>query len=118
MAAELFGELRASQLAVIRTLDALTGHFAYSAYFAYYVGLGLLRPAQRWKLAAGGLVSAALLHGFFNAATSTLLQMVATVVAMLILVAVILNARKISPTREENFATISLSKARQRQTSA
>ncbi|MFN8057897.1 MAG: PrsW family glutamic-type intramembrane protease [Vicinamibacterales bacterium] len=111
-AAFAFGELRSVELALLRTLDALTGHFAYSAYFAYYVGLGLLRREHRWPLLGGGLLSASLLHGFFDAANSTVLQLVATIVSMFVLIAVVLNARKISPTRADNFATVSLHRAR------
>lgn len=111
-AAELYGELRAGQLAVIRTLDSLTGHLAYSGYFGYYVGLALMRPAHRHKLVLGGWVAASLVHGFFNASGGPLLRAVATVLAMLLLIAAILNARKLSPTRGDNFATVSLDHVR------
>jgi RsiW-degrading membrane proteinase PrsW (M82 family) len=94
-------------LAVLRTIDALTGHLAYSGYFAFFVGLGLMRPKQRERLWIGGWLSAALIHGFFDAVvgTSVFLGTVAGVVALFFLMTAILNARKISPTRDENFAT-------------
>lgn len=103
-------------LAVFRTIDALTGHVAYSGYFAYFVGLGLLRTVQRERLWLGGWLVAALIHGFFDAVVgeegALLGPAIATAVAFFFLIGVILNARKISPTRDENFATRSLAHVR------
>jgi RsiW-degrading membrane proteinase PrsW (M82 family)/pSer/pThr/pTyr-binding forkhead associated (FHA) protein len=102
-------------LAVFRTIDALTGHLAYSGYFAYFVGLGLMRPKQRERLWLGGWLVAALIHGFFDAVVderALLGPTIATFVAFFFLIAAILNARKVSPTRDENFATRALPRER------
>ncbi len=102
-------------LAVLRTIDALTGHLAYSGYFAYFVGLGLLRPAQRERLWIGGWLVAALIHGFFDSVADEgglLAPTLATFVGFFFLITAIVNARKISPTREENFATRAFSRLR------
>jgi RsiW-degrading membrane proteinase PrsW (M82 family) len=107
--------LEGSQLAIVRTLDGITGHIAYSGYFGYYVGLGLLRPSQRTRLWLGGWAGAAALHGADNAITgagSLMGMLLVKLVAISFLVTAILNARKVSPTRAENFATVALSRAR------
>jgi RsiW-degrading membrane proteinase PrsW (M82 family) len=101
--------------AILRSIDALTGHLAYSGYFAYFVGLGLMRPKQRERLWLGGWLVAALIHGFFDAVVdegALLGPTLATFVAFFFLITVILNARKLSPTREENFATRALPRER------
>jgi RsiW-degrading membrane proteinase PrsW (M82 family) len=96
-------------LAIIRTFDALSGHLAYSGYFAYFVGLGLLRTAHRERLWLGGWIGAALIHGFFNTfATNKFLTVISTAVAFFCLMTAILHARRVSPTRDENFATRAL----------
>jgi RsiW-degrading membrane proteinase PrsW (M82 family) len=100
-------------LAIIRTFDALSGHLAYSGYFAYFVGLGLLRTAQRERLWLGGWIGAALIHGFFNTfATNNFVTVISTAVAFFCLMTAILHARRVSPTRDENFATRALGKGR------
>jgi RsiW-degrading membrane proteinase PrsW (M82 family) len=96
-------------LAIIRTFDALSGHLAYSGYFAYFVGLGLMRKAQRERLWLGGWIGAALIHGFFNTfATNNFVTVISTAVAFFCLMTAILHARRVSPTRDENFATRAL----------
>ena len=96
-------------LAIIRTFDALSGHLAYSGYFAYFVGLGLLRTVHRERLWLGGWIGAALIHGFFNTfATNKFLTVISTAFAFFCLMTAILHARRVSPTRDENFATRAL----------
>jgi RsiW-degrading membrane proteinase PrsW (M82 family) len=105
--------LKSFPLAIIRTLDALSGHLAYSGYFAYFVGLGLLRTAQRERLWLGGWIGAALIHGFFNTfSTNNFVTVISTAVAFFFLMTAILHARRVSPTRDENFATRALRKER------
>jgi RsiW-degrading membrane proteinase PrsW (M82 family) len=107
----LRGILDGSQLAILRTVSGLSGHLAYSGYFAYYIGLGLLRPSQRTRLWLGGYLGASVLHGASNAANSTeslMLVLLVKLTTVSFLLAAILNARKVSPTRSENFATVSL----------
>jgi RsiW-degrading membrane proteinase PrsW (M82 family) len=93
-------------LALLRVLDALSGHIAYSGYFAYFVGLGLLRPNHRERYWIGGWIAAAFFHGLYDATTmNAFMRTVSTAITFFLLIAAILNARKVSPTREENFAT-------------
>jgi RsiW-degrading membrane proteinase PrsW (M82 family) len=103
-------------LAILRTIDALTGHLAYSGYFAYFVGLGLLRPKHRERLWLGGWLAAAVIHGFFDAVVGGAGALFAPTLAMFVgfffLMGAILQARKISPTRDENFATRALPRER------
>jgi RsiW-degrading membrane proteinase PrsW (M82 family) len=92
--------------AILRTIDALAGHMAYSGYFAYFVGLGLLRPQHRERYWLGGLLATALIHGLYDATTgSTFMRTLSLAVTFFLLIAAILNGRKVSPTRDENFAT-------------
>ena len=102
------GYLQATQLAVARTLDSASGHLAFSGYFGYYVGLGLLRPRHQIRYWIGGYVGAAAIHGLSNALAlfeSVPLTVAMNFVSVSFLAAVVLNARRISPTRDQNFAT-------------
>ena len=65
-----------------------------------------MRPQQRERLWLGGWVAAAVLHGFYDATTgSPVFTTISTFVAFFFLIAVIVRARKTSPTRSDNFAT-------------
>lgn len=105
------------QLGIARTLNSLPGHLAYSGYFAYFVGLGLLRPLERTRLWVGGWVVASVIHGLGNAVEVLWLRTGIALTALLFLFAVIINARKLSPTRSQNFATLALTRARIKQSS-
>jgi RsiW-degrading membrane proteinase PrsW (M82 family) len=109
--------------ALFRGIGDIAGHQAYSGIFGYYVGLAALYPAQRNKLILRGFLTAILLHALWNTMgalgraniggpTVMLVGQVALVFCSLaFLIACILQARKISPTRASNFATnLSLAK--------
>ena len=100
------------QLGIARTLESLPGHLAFSGYFGYFVGLGLLRPLERTRLWLGGWVVSSLIHGFGNAVDVRWISVVISLTALIFLIAVIINARKLSPTRSQNFATLALTRAR------
>ena len=51
-----------------RGLPTLTGHCAYSGLFGYFIGLSVLRPKQAIYLLPIGYLSAAALHGAWDAA--------------------------------------------------
>jgi RsiW-degrading membrane proteinase PrsW (M82 family) len=91
-------------LAIMRTVKGMAGHIAYSGYFAYFVGLGLMRPRHRERFWIGGWIGASIIHGLFNASPGSVSSLV-SVTAFFLLLAVILKARQISPARDENFAT-------------
>ncbi len=113
------GMLAGLQLVITRTLDSLTGHMAFSGYFAYFVGLGLLRPRERVRLWAGGYVIASAIHGLGNAVSAhPLAGLVVSTLSFLFLVAVIVNARKLSPQRSQNFATLALTTRRAKRTAS
>lgn len=113
MAIKAGGELAGLQLLIPRILGAIAVHVAYSGYFGYFIGLSALKPRKRWQLLATGYLTAATLHAFWNSAEmfgqnsimDTLLQGIAGVIAYGFLIAAILKARQISPTRDQNFAT-------------
>lgn len=96
--------LQSFPLAILRTVKGMAGHIAYSGYFAYFVGLGMMRPHHRERYWIGGWVGASIIHGLFNASPGSVSSLV-SVVAFFLLLAVILKARQLSPTRDENFAT-------------
>jgi RsiW-degrading membrane proteinase PrsW (M82 family) len=113
MAIQAGGQLAGLQLLIPRIMGAIAVHVAYSGYFGYFFGLSVLKPRKRWQLLAIGYLTAAILHAFWNSAdmfgqnpiTDALLQCVAGVIAYGFLIAAILKARQISPTRAQNFAT-------------
>jgi RsiW-degrading membrane proteinase PrsW (M82 family) len=99
-----------------RGLPAIAGHLAYSGVFGYFIGLAVLKPSSAPRLLITGWVTAAFLHGAWDAVLSlgSLLGYFPTVfIAGLIallsyayLGSAILKARKMSPTRSQNFATV------------
>ena len=103
--------LQSFPLAILRTVKGMAGHIAYSGYFAYFVGLGLMRPRHRERYWLGGWIGASLVHGLFNASPGSVSSLV-SVAAFFLLLAVILKARQMSPTRDENFATRAVPRAK------
>ncbi len=104
-----YAAFRAVLVALLRTVQSLSGHIAYSVYFGYFVGLAAMRPSRRTRLFLTGWLGAALIHGAYDALPdiigSSLMSGVMSAVAVFFLVVVIAAARKISPTRADNFAT-------------
>ena len=103
--------------ALYRGIGDISGHQAYSGIFGYYVGLSALYPAQRNKLILRGFITAILFHALWNTMpefsragiigpTVAYVGAAALVFCSLaFLIACILQARKISPSRASNFAT-------------
>jgi RsiW-degrading membrane proteinase PrsW (M82 family) len=91
----------------IRSLGHTFGHGAYSGIFGYYVGLAAFRPGQAWQFLAQGFLIAIGLHTAWNATAGgePTIGVILSVLGWVILVACIIQGRKISPTRHENFAT-------------
>ncbi len=101
------GELLGLQLLIPRILGSIAGHMAYSGYLGYFIGLSVLKPANRWSSLTVGYLSAAGLHALWNTTgvVSGLILAVVGVVSYAFLGAAILKARALSPTRSQNFAT-------------
>ncbi len=101
------------QLLIPRILNSVFGHMAYSGYFGYFIGLSILKPANRWMILAIGYLTASGLHGFWNASSSVssdrntglFVSAIVGVLSYTFLTAAILKARALSPSRSENFAT-------------
>jgi RsiW-degrading membrane proteinase PrsW (M82 family) len=101
------------QLLIPRVLGSVAGHMAYSGYFGYFIGLSILKPANRWLILAIGYLTASGLHGFWNASNSVssdrntglIVSVIVGVLSFTFLTAAILKARTLSPSRSENFAT-------------
>ena len=106
-AGEGVGELVGLQLLIPRIIGSVAGHMAYSGYFGYFIGLSVLKPSKRWALLAIGYLTAASLHALWNAsgAISNLVTAFTGIVAYAFLMAAILKARQLSPTRSQNWAT-------------
>ncbi len=104
---EGFGELVGLQLLIPRILGSVAGHMAYSGYFGYFIGLSILVPSSRWRILLVGYLSSSLLHALWNSVGLINLFVLTGVgiVSYAFLAAAILQARKLSPTREQNFAT-------------
>ncbi|HLO89027.1 MAG TPA: PrsW family glutamic-type intramembrane protease [Nostocaceae cyanobacterium] len=101
------GQLVGLQLLIPRILGSVAGHMAYSGYLGYFIGLAVLKPLMSWQILAVGYFSAAALHALWNTTgfSNPLLLVVVGVLSYAFLMAAILKARALSPTRSQNFAT-------------
>lgn len=97
------------QLLLPRILGNISGHMAYSGYFGYFIGLAALKnkPVQQAQVIGIGFVTAALIHGLWDTVSdySPIFLVLIGVLAFAFLMAAILKARKLSPSRNQNFAT-------------
>jgi RsiW-degrading membrane proteinase PrsW (M82 family) len=92
-------------LLLARGLPELTAHSAYSGLFGYFIGLSVLRPGMAVLLIPLGWLSAAVLHGAWDATnhlvTSALIgvsvHVVIGVLSYALLAGAIFKARDISP---------------------
>ncbi|AFZ56995.1 PrsW family intramembrane metalloprotease [Anabaena cylindrica FACHB-243] len=101
------GQLVGLQLLIPRILGSVAGHMAYSGYLGYFIGLAVLKPMMGWQILSVGYLSASALHALWNATGSinALLLVIVGVLSYAFLMAAILKARVLSPTRSQNFAT-------------
>lgn len=101
------GLLAGFQLLIPRILASLPGHMAYSGYLGYFIGLAVLKPTKSWQILLVGYLTAAGLHALWNATgvINNFLLMVVGILSYAFLMAAILKARALSPTRSQNFAT-------------
>jgi RsiW-degrading membrane proteinase PrsW (M82 family) len=100
------GAMMGVMLVSARLLSEIMGHLAYSGCFGYFIGLAALMPKHKWKLLGLGLLTAIVLHGFWDATANTPLMMVIEgAISYAFLIAAILKARQLSPDRAHNFAT-------------
>jgi RsiW-degrading membrane proteinase PrsW (M82 family) len=100
-------ELAGLQLLIPRVLGSVAGHMAYSGYFGYFMGLSVLQPRQRLSILTTGYLTASMLHALWNVMGNYSAAALAAVgvLSYACLVAAILKARALSPTRSANFAT-------------
>ncbi len=100
-------ELAGLQLLIPRVLGSVAGHMAYSGYFGYFIGLSVLQPRQRLSILTTGYLTASMLHALWNVMGNYSAAALAGVgvLSYACLVAAILKARALSPTRSANFAT-------------
>lgn len=107
----LAGDVFGLQSVIYRILPELSGHLAYSAYFGYFVGLAAMKPKHAWKLLGIGYICAAGLHAIWDLFcdmphVGLYLQLPMMLVFFACMVGAILKARQISPSRQQNFATV------------
>jgi len=102
------GQTAGLELVIVRILWAFKGHLAYSGYFGYFVGLAAMKPKHAVKLVFIGYGCAAVMHGLWDSFANggIVVQLVLGVVFYALLIAGVLKAREISPTRQQNFATV------------
>jgi RsiW-degrading membrane proteinase PrsW (M82 family) len=101
------GQLVGLQLLIPRILGLAAGHMAYSGYLGYFIGLAVLKPRKGLQILLVGYLTSASLHALWNTIGNIypLLLVLIGVVSYAFLMAAILKARVLSPTRSQNFAT-------------
>jgi len=101
------GQLAGLQLLIPRILGSVAGHMAYSGYFGYFIGLAVLKPSKKWQILGIGYLSSSVLHALWNASGKIhpVVTAVVGIISYAFLVAAIIKARQISPSRAQNFAT-------------
>jgi RsiW-degrading membrane proteinase PrsW (M82 family) len=101
------GELIGLHLLIPRILGNIAGHMAYSGYFGYFIGLSVLKPSKRWLILAIGYLTSSTIHALWNSVGSfgDWARGLAGILAYTFLIAAILKARQLSPTRSQNWAT-------------
>lgn len=107
------GETAGVALLVPRIMGSIAGHVAWSGYFGYFIGLAVLKPQQRWKLLGIGYLTAAVAHALWNSVdlfaqtpgAYVFLQSLVGIISYMLLMGAIVRARRISPNRDQNFAT-------------
>ena len=101
------GELIGIQLLIPRILGSIAGHMAYSGYFGYFIGLSVLKPSKRLSILGIGYLTASLLHALWNSSgsLSIFVTIIVGILSYVFLMAAILKARQLSPTRSQNFRT-------------
>jgi RsiW-degrading membrane proteinase PrsW (M82 family) len=93
-----------------RGLPELAEHSAWTGLFGYFVGLAVLAPNRALPLLLLGWCSSAALHwgwdglAAISGAYGLLIEPIVGVLSYALLIAALLKARQISPTRELNFA--------------
>ncbi len=99
------GWLVAMQLGIIRSIDSITGHIGFSGYFGYFVGKAMLQRRYWWVFILCGFFSASLIHALHNAVVNHWVRLLVSFLTYFLLFGAIVNARRLSPRRSENFAT-------------
>jgi len=94
-------------LMIIRSLDLVFCHLAWTGLFGYFIGMAALHPHSRFKLLATGYLAAATFHGLWDATSGfdSLSQLLVGLLSYCALALAILKGRKVSPDRANNFAT-------------
>jgi RsiW-degrading membrane proteinase PrsW (M82 family) len=101
------GQLVGLQLLIPRILGLAAGHMAYSGYLGYFIGLAVLKPGKGWQILLVGYLTSASLHALWNTIGNIypIFLVLIGVISYAFLMAAILKARVLSPTRSQNFAT-------------
>lgn len=94
-------------------------HTTLTALNGYALGLAVLMPRHRWKLIGGIFALTAILHGLYDANPfpqfvavgdyghqQALFPYAVSLFSLVLMLAAILKARQLSPTRSQNFATM------------
>ncbi len=104
--------LAAGLLLLVPRVIGGASHIAYSIIFGYFIGLGVIRPRQFWKLVGIGYLASCLIHALWNSVgqISPMLYWVVSLAGAIIAGAMILKARQIDASElgRENFSSGSI----------
>jgi RsiW-degrading membrane proteinase PrsW (M82 family) len=98
------------EMVIVRLTSNLFAHPAWAGIFGYYVGLAVLRRSGRVRAVLTGLAIAAGMHALWDSGLPDALQTGLSLISFLMLAAVVMKAREISPHREDLVASQLLDK--------
>ena len=95
------------ELMIPRLVGNVFGHAAYAGIFGYFIGLAMMKPANRVKTVLTGLVIACALHAAWNSigGASAFFQFLIALGSFVFLAVSIIKARQMSPERSQLVAS-------------
>ncbi|HMO27717.1 PrsW family glutamic-type intramembrane protease [Enterovirga sp.] len=97
-----YGVIMGFMLLFPRIIKGVIGHIGYAGISGYFIGLAATHPRHAWKLVPVGIVTAALLHAFWNSADTISTEwgsFIAGPLIALVFLACLMKARQLEASR-------------------